>query len=113
MKLYMQIHGDMVNSKKIEIIRKDVGGIKPPLAKQLAAELVTRDNVDVLAGNLLTPNALAVAAVSADAENFTIGQTQSGAVHHRVRVHHLRHRRLFIWHGQPRGQNAGVPHRLH
>lgn len=71
-KLYMQIHGDMVNGKKIEIIRKDVGGIKPPLAKQLAAELVTRDNVDVLAGNLLTPNALAVAAVSADAEKFMV-----------------------------------------
>lgn len=71
-KLYMQIHGDMVNGKKIVIIRKDVGGIKPPLAKQLAAELVTRDNVDILAGNLLTPNALAVAAVSADAEKFMV-----------------------------------------
>lgn len=71
-KLYMQIHGDMVNGKKIVIIRKDVGGIKPPLAKQLAAELVTRDNVDVLAGNLLTPNALAVAAVSAEAEKFMV-----------------------------------------
>ena len=71
-KLYMQIHGDTVNGKKIVIIRKDVGGIKPPLAKQLAAELVTRDGVDILAGNLLTPNALAVAAVSADAEKFMV-----------------------------------------
>jgi len=30
LKLYMQQHGDMVAGKKIEIIRKDVGGINPP-----------------------------------------------------------------------------------
>ena len=27
--------------------RKDVGGINPPVAKRLAQELVTRDNVDI------------------------------------------------------------------
>ena len=45
-------HGDTVAGKKIEIIRKDVGGINPPVAKRLAQELVTRDNVDILAGSL-------------------------------------------------------------
>src|SRR3972149_6826330 len=37
-KLYMKRHGDTVAGKKIEIIRKDVGGIAPPVAKRLAEE---------------------------------------------------------------------------
>ena len=45
-KLYMQQHGDTVAGKKIEVIRKDVGGIAPEVAKRLAQELVVRDNAD-------------------------------------------------------------------
>jgi branched-chain amino acid transport system substrate-binding protein len=71
-KLYMQIHGDVVAGRKIEIVRKDAGGIAPDVAKRLAEELVVRDRVDILAGNLLTPNALAVAGVSSDAEKFMV-----------------------------------------
>ena len=36
-KLYMKQHGDTVAGKKIEIIRKDVGGINPPVAKRAGA----------------------------------------------------------------------------
>ncbi|WP_193177495.1 ABC transporter substrate-binding protein [Oricola nitratireducens] len=71
-KLYMQQHGDEVAGKKIEIIRKDVGGIAPDVAKRLAEELVVRDGVDILAGALLTPNALAMGDVSAEAEKFMV-----------------------------------------
>jgi len=71
-KLYMQQHGDTVAGKKIEIIRKDVGGIAPEVAKRLAQELVVRDNVDLLAGFALTPNALAAADVSAQAKKFMV-----------------------------------------
>jgi branched-chain amino acid transport system substrate-binding protein len=71
-KLYMKQHGDMVAGKKIEVIRKDVGGIAPDVAKRLAQELVVRDNVDVLAGFLLTPNALAAGDVSAQAKKFMV-----------------------------------------
>ena len=49
-KLYMKQKGDTVAGKKIEIIRKDTGGIAPDVATRLAQELVTRDNVDILAG---------------------------------------------------------------
>jgi len=52
-KLYMKMNGDTVAGKKIEIIRKDVAGPQPPVAKRLAQELVVRDNVDILAGFLL------------------------------------------------------------
>jgi branched-chain amino acid transport system substrate-binding protein len=41
----VQQHGSTVAGKKIQIIRKDVGGINPPTAKRLAQELVVRDKV--------------------------------------------------------------------
>jgi len=71
-KLYMQQHGDTVAGKKIEIIRKDVGGINPPVAKRLAEELVVRDKVDILAGFVLTPNAIAACGVSAEAKKLMV-----------------------------------------
>ena len=71
-KLYMKIHGDTVAGKKIEIIRKDTGGIAPDVAKRLAQELVVRDQVDLLAGFVLTPNALAASDVSAEAKKFMV-----------------------------------------
>jgi branched-chain amino acid transport system substrate-binding protein len=71
-KLYMKQKGDTVAGKKIEIIRKDTGGPNPDVAKRLAQELVTRDNVDILAGFALTPEALAASDVSAEAKKFMV-----------------------------------------
>jgi len=71
-KLYMKEHGDMVAGRKIEMVRKDTGGIAPDVAKRLAQELVVRDNVDIIAGFVLTPNALAASAVSAEAKKFMV-----------------------------------------
>ena len=71
-KLYMKLKGDTVAGRKIEIIRKDTGGIAPDVAKRLAQELVVRDNVDILAGFVLTPNAMAAADVSAEAKKFMV-----------------------------------------
>jgi branched-chain amino acid transport system substrate-binding protein len=68
LKLYLEQHGDTVAGKKIEIIRKDVGGINPAVAKRLAQELVVRDHVNILAGFVLTPNAIAAAEVSKEAK---------------------------------------------
>jgi len=79
-KLYMKQNGDTVAGKKIEIIRKDVGGINPPVAKRLAQELITRDNVDMLAGFGLTPNALAAGDVSAEAKKFMVVMNAATAI---------------------------------
>ena len=49
-KLYMKQHGDTVAGKKIEIIRKDTGGIAPDVAKRLSQEVIVRDKVDILGG---------------------------------------------------------------
>src|SRR3954470_21240268 len=71
-KLYVKQNGDSVGGKKLEFIRKDTGGIAPDVAKRLAQELVVRDRVDILAGFLLTPNALAAGDVSAEAKKFMV-----------------------------------------
>jgi branched-chain amino acid transport system substrate-binding protein len=79
-KLWVKQNGDTVAGKKIEFIRKDVGGIAPPVAKRLAQELVVRDNVDIIAGLILTPNALAVGDVSAEAKKFTVIMNAATAI---------------------------------
>jgi len=71
-KLYMKQKGDTVAGKKIEIIRKDTGGPNPDVAKRLAQELVVRDGVDILAGFTLTPEAMAVSDISAEAKKFMV-----------------------------------------
>lgn len=79
-KLYVQQHGDTVAGKKIEIIRRDTGGIAPDVAKRLAQELVVRDKVDVLAGFSLTPNALAAADISAQAKKLMVVTNAAASV---------------------------------
>ena len=71
-KLYVKQNGDTVAGKKLEFIRKDTGGIAPDVAKRLAQELVVRDNVDILAGFVLTPNAMAAGDVSEQAKKFMV-----------------------------------------
>jgi branched-chain amino acid transport system substrate-binding protein len=71
-KLYMKLHGDTVAGRKIEIIRKDSGGINPPVAKRLAQELIVRDKADVIAGFTTSPNAFAAAEVSQQAKKLMV-----------------------------------------
>jgi branched-chain amino acid transport system substrate-binding protein len=71
-KLYMEQNGDEVAGKKIEIIRKDTGGPAPDVAKRLAQELVVRDQVDILAGFALTPEALGAADVATEAQKLMV-----------------------------------------
>jgi branched-chain amino acid transport system substrate-binding protein len=68
MKAYLKQNGDVYAGKKIEIITRDTTGAAPEIAKRFAQELATRDNVDILAGFGLTPNALAVAPVATEAK---------------------------------------------
>jgi branched-chain amino acid transport system substrate-binding protein len=65
---WLRTHGDSVAGKRIEVIYKDDTGAQPEVAKRLAAELFTRDKVDVLAGFVFTPNAMAAAGVADQAK---------------------------------------------
>ena len=46
MKTYLAQNGDVFGGRKIEIVVKDTTGAAPDIAKRLAQETVTRDNVD-------------------------------------------------------------------
>ncbi|MES1980225.1 MAG: ABC transporter substrate-binding protein [Pseudomonadota bacterium] len=75
-RLYMAQHGDTVAGKKIELIVKDDTSV-PDIAKRIAQELVVNDKVNVLAGFLLTPAALAAAPIATQAKTPLI--TMAGA----------------------------------
>ena len=79
-KLFMKQNGDTIGGKKIEIIRKDTGGINPAVAKRLAQELVTRDKADILAGFVLTPNAMAGGDISKEAKKFMVVMNAATAI---------------------------------
>jgi branched-chain amino acid transport system substrate-binding protein len=68
-KLYMKEHEkDLPPGVKVELIRRDDTGPQPDVAKRLAQELITRDQVQILAGIVYTPNALAVAPLVTEAK---------------------------------------------
>ena len=66
-RLYMQLKGDTVAGKKIELIVKDDTG-NADMTKRLAQELVVNDKVSFLAGFGLTPGALATAPIATEAK---------------------------------------------
>src|SRR5919198_3818617 len=79
-KLYMKQYGDTVAGRKIELLRRDTGGIAPDVAKRLAQELVVRDNVDILAGFALTPHPLPAGDISAEAKKFMVVMNAATAI---------------------------------
>jgi branched-chain amino acid transport system substrate-binding protein len=68
-RLYMKLHEkDLPPGVKLEIIRRDDTGPNPEIAKRMAQELITRDRVQLLAGAVYTPNALAIAPLATEAK---------------------------------------------
>ena len=79
-KLYVKQHGDTVAGKKLEFLRKDTAGVAPDVAKRVAREYVVNENIDILGGFVLTPNALAAADVSAEAKKFMVVMNAATAI---------------------------------
>jgi branched-chain amino acid transport system substrate-binding protein len=68
-RLYVKQHEkDLPPGVTLEIIRRDDTGPNPEVAKRMAQELITRDHVQLLAGTVYTPNALAVAPLATEAK---------------------------------------------
>jgi branched-chain amino acid transport system substrate-binding protein len=78
--LFQKQHGDTIAGRKVQIIERDDGGIAPDNAKRLAQELIVEQHVDLLAGLIFTPNAMAVGTVSTQAKmpTFIVNATTSG-----------------------------------
>ncbi len=79
-KLWVQQNGDTVGGTKIEIIRRDETGPNPDTAKRIAQELIARDQVQMLAGLVFTPNALAVAPLATEGKVPTVIMNAATAV---------------------------------
>ncbi|MBS1230206.1 MAG: transporter substrate-binding protein [Proteobacteria bacterium] len=68
-KLYLAQNGDTIAGRKVQLIVKDDSpGTAGDASKRRAQELVIQDNVDILAGFSLTPEAFAVAPVATEAK---------------------------------------------
>jgi branched-chain amino acid transport system substrate-binding protein len=68
-RLYVKQHEkDLPPGVKLEIIRRDDTGPNPEVAKRMAQELITREHVQLLAGAVYTPNALAIAPLVSEAK---------------------------------------------
>ena len=68
-KLYLAQNGDTIAGRKVQLILKDdAPGTAGDVSKRHAQELVIQDNVDILAGFSLTPEAFAVAPVATEAK---------------------------------------------
>src|ERR671936_2062662 len=68
-KLYQTLHEkDLPSGVKLEFVSRDDGGPNPDKARSLAQELIVRDRVQLLAGVAFTPNALAIAPLTAEAK---------------------------------------------
>jgi len=80
MKAFFKLHGDTFAGRKIELIVRDTGGPNPEVAKRLAQELVTRDNVDFLAGFGFTPEALASAPIATESKKPMVVMNAASSV---------------------------------
>ncbi|MEQ9638761.1 MAG: ABC transporter substrate-binding protein [Alphaproteobacteria bacterium] len=61
MNLYMKEHAEAFGEHKLEIIKRDSKRPGGDIAKNAVQELITRENVDLLAGFIFSPNAMASA----------------------------------------------------
>src|SRR5438477_3117979 len=69
MRLYLKEHQkELPPGVNIEFLIRDDTGPAPDKAKQLAQELIVRDKVNLLAGVIFTPNAMAIAPLATEAK---------------------------------------------
>jgi branched-chain amino acid transport system substrate-binding protein len=68
-RLYIKEHQkELPPGVKVELVTRDDTGPNPDKAKQLAQELIVREKVNLLAGVVFTPNALAIAPLATEAK---------------------------------------------
>jgi branched-chain amino acid transport system substrate-binding protein len=66
--LFLKLHGNMVGPHTIEIVKRDEGPASGANAKTVATELITRDKVQMIAGVVFSPSAIAMAPLMTQAK---------------------------------------------
>src|SRR5882757_4558438 len=69
-KLYMQLNGDKVAGKKIELIVREDSGV-PDVARRVVQEMIVNDKVNIVLGGI-TPTALAIGQLVTQAKIPTV-----------------------------------------
>ena len=78
-KLYLKLNGSKLPpGVKVEPIFRDDTGANPDAAKRLAQELIVREKVQFLTGFVWTPNAMAIAPLTAEAKVPYISANAAG-----------------------------------
>jgi branched-chain amino acid transport system substrate-binding protein len=78
-KLFMKLNGDKLPpGVKVETIVRDDTGPNPDNAKRVAQELIVRDKVNFIVGVIWTPNARAIAPLTAEAKVPFISANAAG-----------------------------------
>lgn len=78
-KLYLKLNSDKLpKGVKIDFISRDDTGANPDVAKRIAQELIVRDKVQLLTGFVWTPNAAAIAPLTAEAKVPYISMNAAG-----------------------------------
>ena len=107
-RLYIKMHErELPSGVKLELIQRDDGGANPDKAKQLAQDLIVRDKVHLLAGVAFTPNAMAIAPLTAEAKMPLI-ITNAGTSVITTRSPYIARLSFTLWQSvYPLGQWAG------
>jgi len=107
-RLYIKMHErELPSGVKLELIQRDDGGPNPDKAKQLAQDLIVRDKVHLLAGVAFTPNAMAIAPLTAEAKMPLI-ITNAGTSVITTRSPYIARLSFTLWQSvYPLGQWAG------
>jgi branched-chain amino acid transport system substrate-binding protein len=80
LRLYVKMHEkELPQGVKLELVVRDDTGPKADVAKRLAQELITRDHVQFLTGVVWTPNAAAIAPLTAEAKVPFVVMNAAGA----------------------------------
>src|SRR5664279_98116 len=66
--LYVKLHAKDIAPHKVEIIKRDEGPPTGAVAKTVTTELITNDKVQILAGFVFSPSAIALAPVMTQAK---------------------------------------------
>jgi len=106
MELYLKLNADKVKPYKINLIKRDVKNPSGADAKIVVQELLTQDNVDIVAGWIYSPNAIASAPIVTAGKKLGI-IVNAGTAHITNMSPYFVRTSFSMWHsGHPMGEAA-------
>jgi branched-chain amino acid transport system substrate-binding protein len=106
MELYLKVNADQVKPYRIRLIKRDVKNPGGADARTVVQELLTQDNVDILAGWIYSPNAIASAPIVTAGKKLSVIMNAGTAHITQMSPYYVR-TSFSMWHsGHPMGEAA-------